>query len=239
MALAAEGRVICPLRPPHTLMVVFTLAANLGRPCTGERGPFLDRETGRTVWEMLRRLDERLDPACHAMDPIAVFEAMAVPDSRWACAPLIYGYVNYAFAGFRPRRLRFADIPAAGTLGPRGSTLGGTGMAISARTAHPAEAKDFAFWVCSGAVQRGPYAAAGGQPGHADAWEDDGVDGPAWGFYRRTRATLEGAYLRPRHDGYMGFQHAASVRLNEALLGREPADRVLDDLDRLYLASFG
>ena len=38
MALAREGRVLVPLRPPHTLMSFFTLAANVDAPCATE-GP--------------------------------------------------------------------------------------------------------------------------------------------------------------------------------------------------------
>ena len=112
---------------------------------------------------------------------------MAAADSRIACAPLIYGYVNYAMAGFRPHRLAFADIPAAGTLGPVGSALGGTGIAVSAFSEARAEALDFAYWIASGDVQRGAYAAAGGQPGHAAAWEDAGVNAATGDFYRATR----------------------------------------------------
>ena len=33
MALAGEGKVQLPLRNPHSLMVFYTLAANLGTPC--------------------------------------------------------------------------------------------------------------------------------------------------------------------------------------------------------------
>ena len=64
-----------------------------------------------------------------------------------ACAPLIYGYVSYAGAGFRPHRLHFADIPAFGAQGPIGSALGGTGLAVSAFCAHATAAADFAYWV--------------------------------------------------------------------------------------------
>ena len=59
-------------------------------------------------------------------------------------------------------------------------------------------------------------------------------------FYRNTRATLEGAWLRPRHDGYMAFQQAASDRINEGL-DRDGIDggSVVDDLNRLFRESFG
>ncbi|RWJ02938.1 MAG: carbohydrate ABC transporter substrate-binding protein, partial [Mesorhizobium sp.] len=81
----------------------------------------------------------------------------------------IYGYVSYAIAGFRTNRLAFADIPAVGDAGPAGSALGGTGIAVSAFSKAKQAATDFAYWIASGDVQCGPYAAAGGQPGHAAA----------------------------------------------------------------------
>ncbi|RWE52997.1 MAG: carbohydrate ABC transporter substrate-binding protein, partial [Mesorhizobium sp.] len=83
-----------------------------------------------------------------------------------------------------------------------------------------------------------PYAAAGGQPGHAAAWEDDVVNAATGNFYRDTRATLEGAWVRPRHDGYMAFQPQASDRINEGLAGRQDARRVVADINRLFRESF-
>jgi multiple sugar transport system substrate-binding protein len=57
-------------------------------------------------------------------------------------------------------------------------------------------------------------------------------------FYRRTRSTLEGAWVRPRHKGYMAFQDAASNRLNGGLLGKEPAETILAALEALFQESF-
>ena len=187
---------------------------------------------------MLREIAALVDPACLTMDPIAVSERMAESGSTTACAPLIYGYVSYAIAGFRPHRIAFADMPVAGGQGPIGSALGGTGVAVSAFSAARAEAIDFAYWIASGDVQRGPYAAGGGQPGHAQAWEDETVNVATGNFYRSTRATLEGAWVRPRHDGYMGFQQRASDRLNVGLGERHAANRVVADLNSLFRQSF-
>jgi len=64
------------------------------------------------------------------------------------------------------------------------------------------------------------------------------VNAPVADFYRATRATLDGAWVRPRHDGYMPFQHAASERLNNALLTREPGKKVIDDLNTMCRRSF-
>ncbi|MBZ9768706.1 extracellular solute-binding protein [Mesorhizobium sp. CA6] len=239
LALAGQGRVLLPLRPPHSLMCFYTLAADLGRPCIVDgSADLVDGETGETVLEMLREIAALVDPACLTMDPIAVFEKMAKPGSRIACAPLIYGYVPYAVAGFRPHRLAFADMPVASGNGPVGSALGGTGIAVSAFSAQRQAAIDFAYWIASGDVQRGPYAAAGGQPGHAAAWEDDAVNAVTGDFYRATRATLEGAWVRPRHDGYMAFQQLASDRINEGLAGRQDARCVVADINRLFRESF-
>ncbi len=237
--LARQGRVLLPLRPPHSLMTFYTLSANRGYPCQTEGpGDLIDPHAGTETIELMREIVDLIDPACFDMDPIAVFEEMARPDSGIACAPLIYGYVNYAIPGFREALIRFADIPKAGDLGPIGSALGGTGIAVSAFTGHADEAIDFAYWVAGGDLQRGLYAASGGQPGHAAAWEDDTVNGSTSGFYRDTRATLEGAWVRPRHDGYMGFQQMASDRLNAGLTSGHSATAIVADLNRLFAESF-
>ncbi|MBN9217477.1 MAG: extracellular solute-binding protein [Mesorhizobium sp.] len=233
--LARQGRVLLPLRPPHVLMVFYTLAGNLGRSCaTDPAGDLIDIETGSEVFEAMREIAALVDPACFEMDPIAVSERMAQANSRIVCAPLIYGYVSYAISGFRPHRLAFADIPAIGPSGPIGSALGGTGIAVSAFSRAREAAIDFAYWIASGDVQRGPYAAAGGQPGHAAAWEDQAVNAATGNFYRDTRATLEGAWVRPRHDGYMAFQQAASDRINSGMTSGHRAGQVVADLNRLF-----
>ena len=217
LTLARRGAVLCPMRPPHSLMALYTLTGNLGRSCHVAGPDFIDAEAGVEALERLRELMSLVDPRCYDKDPIAVFEAMAAEGSNVACAPLIYGYVSYAAEGFRPHRLRFADIAVLGNQGPVGSALGGTGLAVSGLSAHKKEAADFAYWVASGPVQAGLYAAAGGQSGHALAWEAEAVNAPVGDFYRGTRSTLEGSWLRPRHDGYMLFQDAASRAINEAL----------------------
>jgi multiple sugar transport system substrate-binding protein len=58
-------------------------------------------------------------------------------------------------------------------------------------------------------------------------------------FYVKTRATLDGAWVRPRHDGYMRFQQQASERLLDGIKAHEPPPRVIADLNTLFAASFG
>ncbi|MDB5657547.1 MAG: transporter substrate-binding protein [Cypionkella sp.] len=238
VALAKQGQVLLPLRPPHSLMTVYTLAGNLGAPCRVEGDTLIDPTIGAQVWDMLREITDLVDPACAGYDPIAVFEEMAKPASNIACAPLIYGYVNYAIAGFRPNLIRFADMPVAGDNGSVGSALGGTGIAVSAFSTNKDAAIDFAYWIASGDIQRGPFAAAGGQPGHAAAWEDAAVNAATSDFYQATRATLEGAWVRPRHNGYMALQEAASQRITAGLAAKESASPVINDINRLFRESF-
>ena len=87
-------------------------------------------------------------------------------------------------------------------------------------------------------MQRTLYSSSGGQPGHAAAWEDEAVNAATGSFYRNTRKTLEGAWVRPRHDGYMAFQQAASDRINAGLRDGHDAKAVTDDLNRLFRESF-
>ena len=238
LALAEAGRVALPLRPPHVLMCVFTLAAHLGSPCASAGRLLIDDATAETVHGLLSSLFRHLPADSVTKDPIAVFEEMAAPGSTIACAPLIYGYVSYAVDGFRPRLIAFADMPSVAGRPPLGSALGGTGIAVSARSAAIEAATEFAVWVASGPVQAGLYAAAGGQSGHADAWEDDAVNRRTHGFYRSTRATLEGAWVRPRHDGYMGFQHEAAEHIVDCLVGGRDARAFAAGLNALYARSF-
>lgn len=236
--LARAGRVTVPMRTPHSLMLVYTLTAGLGQPCAAPpQLPLLEGDTARDAIERLRELAALLDPQDFSRDPIEASEQLAASDGKLAVMPYGYGYANYAIDGFRAHTLRFADIPAVGGLGPVGSTLGGTGIAVSAFSAAPEAAIAYAYWVASPDVQQGLYATAGGQPGNAAAWEADSVNAPTHDFYRDTRRTLELAYLRPRHNGYMAFQQAAADRLSECLQARASAATIIADLNRLFEAS--
>ena len=94
LALARGGGVLIPLRPPHSLMVFYTLSANLGRACATEgRSDLVDPETGTEVFETMREIIALIDRSCLDMDPIAVLEFMTErepPDSLcavdlWLC----------------------------------------------------------------------------------------------------------------------------------------------------------
>lgn len=238
LELAKSGRVAIPLRAPHSLMSFLTLVANSGHPVrTDGPGQFVDRKAAIAALEQLAALAALVDPVCYDWDPIAVLEHMAAGD-QIACTPLAYGYVSYARRDAPGKRLSFHDIaqsrPGAGV---GGSALGGTGIAVSAFSDAPEAAIAFARNLAGPEVQRSLYASSGGQVGHGEAWADPAVDEQAGGFYSGTAATLQAALLRPRHDGYMPFQDAASARIVAALKDGDFAGAV-DDIERLFAATF-
>jgi multiple sugar transport system substrate-binding protein len=161
-----------------------------------------------------------------------VLEIMSTTD-QIVYAPLLFGYSNYSRPGFRQEVVRFADIPSSGE-GPTGSLLGGAGIAISSGCPDVKAAADYAMWVCQPEVQRGLYFDSGGQPGNRVAWLDEGVNQRSDGFFKRTFATLSGAYLRPRYDGYVGVQTACGKIIHQGLVdGRDP-EKVYGDLNDCY-----
>lgn len=236
--LAREGRIMIPLRAPHALMCFFTMVANAGHPCRNDGpGPLVDRAAGTEALERLRELAMHVGDECWSMDPIAVFDRLG-EGGQVACAPLIYGYVSYARPGFRRYRISFHDMPSIEPGGGvDGSALGGTGIAVSAFSAHPEEALAFARYVAGPEAQAGLYSASGGQAGHRAGWTNPKADQAAGGFYSGTLATHDGAWLRPRHNGYMGFQGPASERVATALRDGD-FNGALDDLERLFASSF-
>jgi multiple sugar transport system substrate-binding protein len=63
------------------------------------------------------------------------------------------------------------------------------------------------------------------------------VNAKSLDFYRATRATLEGAWVRPRHDGYMAYQEQGSARLLDGLRKADEPGAIVDDLNRMFRES--
>jgi multiple sugar transport system substrate-binding protein len=142
-----------------------------------------------------------------------------------ALVPLVYGYVTYS------GRVRFTDAPDLG------STLGGTGLAVSRRCAPTPELLDHIRRLMSPDVQRGFIPQHSGQPSARAAWADPDLDAASAGFYSGTARSVEHAWVRPRHHGYIGFQAEASALLREVLAHRVGPRPGLARLQELYRAS--
>lgn len=236
LALAREeGGVAVPLKPIDALSCFLTLCANQGGEPLRD-GRVVGEELGLRVLGQLRELASVVPAGCLEQNPIELLNAMSTGEAIAYC-PYAFGYTNYAREGYAPRRLSFHDIPAAGDRGCVGSTLGGAGIAISARCANPEAAAAYVGWLASPECQRTTYVLAGGQPGHAAAWDDEPVNRVTGDFFRATRRTIEQAYVRPTHDGIAAFQTFAAALLHRFLAEGGRPEGVLAELDGLYQAS--
>src|SRR5436309_829135 len=89
--------------------------------------------------------DQATGSAGLTRNPIATYEVMAATDDIVYC-PFAYGYSNYARRGYARHTLRFGGLVSfAGQ--PLRSTLGGTGLAISAHCRHVEQAVAYARFV--------------------------------------------------------------------------------------------
>jgi multiple sugar transport system substrate-binding protein len=232
LELAADGRVVWPLKPIDAYSSLITIAGNRastghGEAPTSRPGHFLAEEDTLAALADMRRLAELVPAVNLEQNPIEVAE-MLVSDDSSAYSPLLFGYSNYSRVTFRQHRLQYGDIPTVVPAAPdlprsvSGSLLGGAGIAVSAHTSHLDEARRYAFWVASAHAQRSVYFDGGGQPGNAAAWDDDRLNRETLDFFRRTRRTLEAAYVRPRTPGYIEFQDRVSPWVTETIAGRMP-----------------
>jgi len=221
IALAQVGRVALALVPINALMTLFGIARNLGFPIAAEPGVLIDPDHGAQALGALLELSRLVDRRCLGLDPIGIYEWMGRTADAPAYSPWGYGYANYCRDGYCRYPLAFADAPGFGTNGPRGTVLGGTGIAVSARSAHPDIACDYAFWIAGADCQKGLYFTSGGQPAHRAAWEDAACNAASRSFFRNTRATLDSAWLRPRDDGYMALQDAGGAMVHRCLTGEQ------------------
>lgn len=221
------------LRGVHSLMTFFTLCANLGKPCAAiPEEPFADLATARTALEHLRELLSLCPAEALDWNSIALHDVMAARDDLVFC-PAVYCYATYAEADQR-RPLRFHDFP--GPRGPGGSTIGGTGLGISAHCAHPDAALAYARFAATAAAQFA-FARHHGQPARLGAWRDAGINARFGGCYVSTLQTMERCWIRPRFAGYLGFQAQAGDLIERHLRGEIGERDLLDRLQELFEAS--
>ena len=228
IALAERVPVALSLAGPHAALSFQSVCGALGAEPPQPRDDFVDRGIAREAYAILARLTGDATRAAAGLNPIAILETMATGDGPALC-PLIYGYVNYSAGG----AIAYADAPR-GPGGRIGSTLGGTGIAVSRRAKVTPQLLDHLRWLMSDAVQRDFIPAHDGQPSLRSAWTDPQVDAAAKGFYSATRATIAAALIRPRHNHAIAFQTEASTLLRAGLLGGAPADPVLDAVESAY-----
>ncbi len=216
--LARRGLVVVPAIAIDSLMNFYMLCLALGEEPFRSGPHVVSEETGVSALAMLKQLLDLCDPECLNRNPIATWDLLARSDTVAYC-PFAYGYSNYSRPGYAEHSLEFGGLVRLDDGSRLRSTLGGAGLAVSSRCQHVQETMRYCEYVAGAGCQRTLYFDSGGQPGHRAAWTDEEVNRRCGGFFSKTLATLDQAYLRPRFDGYIGFQDAAGSYVHSCLNG--------------------
>lgn len=225
LALVDRGLVATSLAGPHAFLSLCSIVVSLGgAPEPG--GDLFGREAALRALELLTRLSSRAPEGSDGLNPIGLLDRMRdIGDIGYI--PLVYGYVNYS-----SRALAFGAPPAQE--GRIGSTIGGTGIAVTRRSEPSKALLSHLRMLLSEEAQRGFIPSHAGQPSARAAWIDPAVDAAAHGFYSATLSTIESAWIRPRVTGYIPFQSEASALVRQAVSGARRAEDVLADLEERF-----
>jgi multiple sugar transport system substrate-binding protein len=223
-----KGFVSMPLLPLDAFLAFCSICANAGEALFSAEGTSLSRTTAEYGLNLLQRLRECSVEQALQENPIAIWERMSTTDETVYC-PLAFGYSNYARPGYRDHRITFGVIPSAGH-GPAGATLGGAGLAVSARCAHRDVALAYAAGVASSECQSTLYVDSGGQPGSLAAWTSDHANAITGGYFRATLPVLESAWLRPRNAHFPAFQSKGADIVAAFLEGKSSLSHAVDEL---------
>jgi multiple sugar transport system substrate-binding protein len=236
LVLAREGRVAVPAIPIDLLMNFYMFCLAHGHEPFANEEEVTDLATGISALETMRELYSLVNKEMFAYNPIAVAEVMSNSNDYWYC-PFAYGYSNYSRVGFARNVLHYTTPVIFHDQQPLRSTIGGTGLAISAFSHHKVAALVFAEMVVSGRCQSTLYVEHGGQPGHRSAWTSDSANMLTNNFFKNVLPAMENGYIRPRYNGYLYFQDHGGDYIQEYLKnGGNPA-RVLNQLNELYRES--
>lgn len=234
--IAKLGKIAVPGIPIDMLMNFFMACIAHGQKPFQNDGQVIDEETGIKAIEMLKQLYSLADPKMFECNPIAIAELMTTTDDYWYC-PFAYGYSNYARAGYAKHVLHYTDVVSFHHKKLR-TTIGGTGLAISAFSKHIITAVDFAVWIASGELQRTLYIQHGGQPAHRSAWTDESANLLTNNFFWETLPAMSNGFVRPRYYGYLDFQDSAGEPLQQCIRYNGEAKQALHEINRIYQNSF-
>ena len=235
--LANDNKVLWPLKPVHAISSFYSIYNNLGKEFDPSNRNFVERKFGIKTLEMMKQIASKLIKECFTMDPIKTAELLSETDD-FVYSPYVYGFSNYSRSGFRKNILTYGDVINLSNKGPAGTHLGGTGIAISKKSEHKDLALEYSYWIAGSECQKNLFYSSGGQPGNIDAWNDDSINLETNNFFKNTKQTLNLAWVRPRHNGYMKFQDKSGDIINEFLQSNTKESFVIDKLTTLYRESF-
>lgn len=235
IALAKEGKVAVPAIPIDLLMNFYSFCIAHGREPFFNKTEVIDDTTGIRAIETMKELYSLVDQKLFGCNPIAVAELMSKTDDYWYC-PFSYAYSNYSRIGYAANLLNYSQVVSYNGQLLR-TTIGGTGISVSAFSKHPEIAVDFARMVVSGECQRTMYVQHGGQPGHRSAWTDAEANRLTNNFFKEVLPVMENGYLRPRYNGYLHFQDLAGDPLQHCLMHDGDPLIALQEMNKIYRES--
>lgn len=236
LQLASKGLVAFAGIPIDVLMAFYMFCCSLGEDPCQQEDVVVSEATGIEALKMFRRLAEKIDRSFFNRNPIQVYETMTLSDEIAYC-PFAYGYSNYSRRGYARKLLHFHDMVKIDGKNKAKSTLGGTGLAVSAKCTHIQEAMKYVEYVASGECQQSVFFSNGGQPGHLQAWQDEYVNSQCENFFAATLPALQRAFLRPRYHGSMQFQDHAGEPVRDYLMNGGSEKKLLGQLNELYTKS--
>jgi len=238
-ALPKGRKIGWPLCPTDAVCSFLSLCADIGGFHFFDEAAGIRPEAGAAAIAQMFELLPYLHESSLSSNPIQMYDHM-VASRDIVYVPLAFGYSNYARPEYGDERLRFADIPTNSGV-PKGSLLGGVGMAVSSYSKRIPLAVEFAMLTAAPEIQRTVYFQAGGQPAHVSAWRDEDVNRMSGGFFANTWQTLQQSYLRPRNRIFPKFQEQAGILIHKALCARQAGEHVsaaetVSELNGLYRA---
>ena len=234
--LAAKGKVAVPAIPIDLLMNFYTFCIAAGNTPFQQDDEVIDKATGLQALDIMRSLYAQVDRRFFQCNPIAVAELMSRTNDYWYC-PFAYCYSNYARTGYADHLLQYADVVTFTNGYKLQTTIGGTGIAVSAFSQHREDAVRFAQMVVSPSWQSTLYVQHGGQPGHLEAWTNEAANKLTHRFFQEVLPTMQRGYMRPRYNGYLHFQDHAGDPLHHYLQKGGNPSSVLDTMNNLYRQS--
>src|SRR5215210_3600062 len=230
ISIAKRGKLAVPSIPIDLLMHFYMFCIAYGNEPFLNDEEIIDRETGLEALHNMKDLWSLTDKRMFDCNPIAIAELMTLTDDYWYC-PFAYGYSNYSRNGYAQSLLTYTNLARFKGSDLR-STLGGTGLAVSAFTSNKEWAIRFAAWVVSPKIQSTLYAQHGGQPGHWSAWVSEEVNRNCNNYFINTIDTLDKAYVRPRYNDYLHFQDHAGIPLQKYFLRGGSPGELLAEMNR-------
>lgn len=236
LELAKDGKVAAPAIPIDLLMNFYTFCIAAGQIPFQREEEVIDEATGKEALHIMKQFYSLIDKKFFQCNPIAVAELMSSTNDYYYC-PFAYGYSNYSRKGYAKYLLNYADVVNFSKDHRLRTTIGGTGLSVSAFSQHKIAAVSFAEMAVSGACQSGLYVQHGGQPGHLSAWVDVEANQLTHNYFSNTLPALKRGYMRPRYNGYLFFQDHAGDPLHRYLQDKEGAPAVLKEMNRIYRES--